>query len=104
MSSIRAWPSDKWKIISVNPTINGYPFRIREVKGREKRLGSAFHMLCPRSGGLLALTATRATRLWETFTICRCLNTKVRKGEGVRVYQACVFHEYPQGFDHYLES
>ena len=39
------------------------------LKGSERRrIGSAFHQLCPRNSGALTPTASMAIRLWETFT------------------------------------
>ena len=66
----RGWasPCYDWKTLSVNPAVNGYLFRIREDKGRERRgMGSAFHQLCPKYSGTLTPTAPTAIRLWETF-------------------------------------
>ena len=54
---------------SVNPAANGYLFQTREANGSERRgMGFAFHFLCPRYIGTLSFTASKAIRLWETFT------------------------------------
>ena len=41
-----------------------YQGRIRQLR---RRVGSAFHMLCPRDSEPLTFTASTATRLLETF-------------------------------------
>ena len=45
---VRGWVSlrDDWKILAVNPAVNGYLFRIRATQGD-------FHQLCPRYSGTL---------------------------------------------------
>ena len=57
------------KTLSVNPAVNVYLFRIREGSKR-RRMGSAFHRLCPRYNGTLTPTAPTAIRngYGETFT------------------------------------
>ena len=64
-----ASPCDDFKTLSVNPAVNGYFLRIREGQdGERRKMGSAFHQLCPRYSETLTPTAPTAIRLWDTFT------------------------------------
>ena len=51
-----------WKTLSVHPAVNGYLIQFREgLKGSGRRgMGSAFHVLCPRHGDSLQVTAATA--------------------------------------------
>ena len=59
-----------WKTPSVHPAANGYLIKFREgSKGSGRRgMGSAFHMLCPRHGDSLQVTAATADKAMRTLT------------------------------------
>ena len=49
-SRVRSWasPSNGWKILCVNPAVNGYLFELGKDKAAKGGgMGSAFHLLCP---------------------------------------------------------
>ena len=55
-----------------------------------RRMGSAFHQLCPKYSGTLTPTAPSANRLWETFTFTFItdgfVNTKIIINEMILIF------------------
>ena len=71
--------------VSVNQAVNGYLFRIREGKSSNRiGMGSAFHLLRPRYGGVVSLTAPTDVGLWKIFTFTLFYDTLFSKLDRTR--------------------